>query len=140
FRSEGFVPAKSPAGAGYEYHIPATQGEVFRLRIVDLDGSEQYSPELHISTTTVSDFRLLSLAPLPAGPQLRVTFEAEAGLPLQLRIHDMTGALRLQTAMTPTQGGSESRLLDTGTLPAGMYMLVLIADHQQLHMSLPVLQ
>ncbi|MBR9976806.1 MAG: hypothetical protein KFH87_01855, partial [Bacteroidetes bacterium] len=41
FRSEGFVPAKSPAGAGYEYHIPATQGEVFRLRIVDLDGSEQ---------------------------------------------------------------------------------------------------
>lgn len=140
YHSEGFVPAQSPTGAEYEYHIAATQEEVFRLRIVDLDGSEQYSRELQLAASAISGFRLLSLSPVPVSSRLVLTFEAEAGLPLEMQIYDLTGALRLRSAATPTHGGSEHRMLDTGGLPAGMYMLVLIADQQKMHLSLPVLQ
>ncbi|MGI4736003.1 MAG: T9SS type A sorting domain-containing protein [Janthinobacterium lividum] len=83
----------------------------YRLRQVDTDGTETFSPVVILAPTEAA--APLALYPNPAHDQL--TIAAAAGLEVQ--VCDLTGRV-LQTTILPTSGK-----LSMAALPAGTYLL-----------------
>ncbi|MCZ7556198.1 MAG: T9SS type A sorting domain-containing protein [Bacteroidia bacterium] len=123
FSTQGFVPARAADGARYEYTVMATNATLYRLRIVDNDGSESYSPELTLAATRPSRMSIVSLSPLPAVETVTITLDLLSDEPGQITIYDLTGRIRLQHRMDQFSRGREVRTLDVSSLPAAVYML-----------------
>lgn len=86
----------------------ATGGTVlYRLRMVDLDGSEAFSPIVSVSVPTA-----WSVYPNPATRQLNWDAVPEDA---ELRLLDATGRVRWA-------GGASNRQTDLSDLPAGVYL------------------
>ncbi len=134
FRPQGFVPAKSADGGDYQYLVTTGNSLVYRLRALDYDGSETFSPVLRITEALPSALALVSLAPLPVRDLLTVMLDAPAGLPLRIAIYDLAGR-KHRTVETTTLGGREVRTVDIARLPAGMYVLE-IANAGSVHTAL----
>jgi len=139
FFSMGFIPASAPDGGGYEYFVCSDDATVFRLRFVDMDGSEGYSPELYIDTRQPAALSVHSLWPLPVSDLATLHLEAPANARLRIGIVDLAGRRRVHLEHTAL-GGRELLLLRTGALPSGMYILEVDDGISSVRRRLPVLR
>jgi hypothetical protein len=114
----GFVPASGAHGGRYAFvdaNVPPGAWR-YRLRQVDTDGSESYSPEVQVAIETrPHDAALLTLWPNPARD--RVTVRATTAPLGDLVLRDLLGReLRRVRAATLT-------VLPLDGLPAGLYRI-----------------
>ncbi len=138
FSTIGFIAAISQDGAEYEYRALASEATVYRLRIVDYDGSVTFSPELSVAASNPGRIAIASLSPLPARESLTVTFESPSDTPRRISVYDVTGRIRMQFVSEPASAGREVRMLDVSSLPAGMYLLEVVAGVERASAMFPV--
>lgn len=138
--ANGFVPARHPDGGDYAFDIAGTDATLFRLRAIDLDGTETIFPVLKIATFPSSLLAITSLSPLPARGVLTIGYNAPESHPVRLMVYDLSGKLRLLTAIDAPSGGSGIHVLPVSSLPSGMYMIELEAGGSLVRASIPVLQ
>ncbi|MBL0176942.1 MAG: T9SS type A sorting domain-containing protein [Ignavibacteria bacterium] len=124
WRVAGFVAAKGGTLAERRYAFSfdeSTGGEVtVRLRQLDTDGTQSYSPEVLVSGRALQ-FALGRNYPNPANGSTVVPFELASGSGVTVVLRNMLGAevLRMDAGALPA--GAHAVRLETGRVPSGMY-------------------
>ncbi len=124
FQPIGSVEA---AGAGwYQWtdKYPLNRMNVYRLNMVDLDGSVAYSPVIEVTGVDPQAFSVTTEV-----GQLKLYWQIYAD-EVEVRVIDMTGRILLSESITPSPG--KVQVLPTTSLPAGWYH-VHIAGPEGLH-------
>lgn len=148
FAASGFVFARHPLGGDYTLDIAGTDARLFRLRAVDLDGTETIFPVLRIEALPSSVLAITSLSPLPAHDLVTIGYDIPGGtpvgiaggLPVRLTVYDLSGALRMQNTIDAPAGGRGIHVLPLGGLPSGLYVIELDAGLSRVRSRLPVLR
>lgn len=132
FRALGFVPSATPNSvAPHSYAFAdAETGKAgtryYRLRLLDLDGKQTFSPVVAVNFGTTSDLAAeggrLNAYPNPFSSEVSFRFAnaTSSGQPLRVQLLDLSGRVLRQQMLD----GGESNLNLSGlaTLPAGTYL------------------
>ena len=109
----------------YTDNVSLLKGEVlYRLKMVNLDGSSRYSKVIRLSITGINR---ISLYPNPATDQLYVAFYQPTRADYTVWIADMSGR-KIFTKLLPA--GQLNYQLPVSSLPAGPYLLSLHSPEQ----------
>ena len=100
----------------------------YRLRQVDLDGSESLSEPVTIQRA-VDEVELLGTFPNPARTQTTVQFAVPGQQKVALELYDVLGR-RVQTLVNEEREGRHSMRMNVAELPSGVYFLRLKAEEQ----------
>jgi hypothetical protein len=122
FNSIGRVEAGAIGG---QYHFadasPLPRMNHYRLRMVDNDGSFEYSGIVVLTTGTSSATQpLLSLFPNPATSTIKVLFQSTANTIDKLQLYNAAGVLMLSEDLAP---GEQNKLLNIASLSPGTYFI-----------------
>jgi hypothetical protein len=137
----GFVRAKGSSAQavtyGYAFHpgpTPSTPRQVYyRLKIIDYDGSFEYSSEVELlADDAAADFRLYASYPNPAGSRAVLTFTIPRDAPVRFTIVNLLGAVVRTVVDENLFAGSHTYQVETSTLPRGVYHSVLKAGDREL--------
>ena len=107
----------------YNDNNPSASRNYYRLKIVDLDGSAEFSKIISIRANA-SGITLNSLYPNPANEELVIEWYGISHLKTQVSVRNLQGQL-LQTQTVTTLTGFNQLKLNTSKLPAGQYFLTL---------------
>ncbi|QEC40409.1 T9SS type A sorting domain-containing protein [Pseudobacter ginsenosidimutans] len=107
----------------YNDNNPSPSRNYYRLKIVDLDGSAEFSKIISIRANA-SGITLNSLYPNPANEELVIEWNGISNLKTQVSVRNLQGQL-LQTQTVTTLAGFNQLKLNTSKLPAGQYFLTL---------------
>ena len=107
----------------YNDNNPSPSRNYYRLKIVDLDGSAEFSKIISIRANA-SGITLNSLYPNPANEELVIEWNGISHLKTQVSVRNLQGQL-LQTQTVTTLTGFNQLKLNTSKLPAGQYFLTL---------------
>jgi hypothetical protein len=130
----GFVESKAAGGTtseamSYQFEdadLPyAADKLAYRLRQVDVDGSESLSDRVTIQRT-VDEVELLGTFPNPARAQTTVQFAVPGQQKVALKLYDVMGREVRTLARGPQEGRTEMQVGLSG-LPSGIYFLRLQA-------------
>jgi hypothetical protein len=130
----GFVESKAAGGTtseamSYQFEdadLPyAADKLAYRLRQVDVDGSESLSDRVTIQRT-VDEVELLGTFPNPARTQTTVQFAVPGQQKVALKLYDVMGREVRTLARGPQEGRTEMQVGLSG-LPSGIYFLRLQA-------------
>ena len=124
----GTVPTKG-SNSGYSYNdiAPLAVTGFYRLKMVDLDGSYEYSPVVKVAGEGMA---ALQLGPNPTTSYLNVSLAQPGSTLLQLQVVSSSGQVLRQQAAART---GFSRLSLVGLAPGQYYLLV--CDDKQLLIS-----
>jgi hypothetical protein len=100
----------------------------YRLRQVDLDGSESLSEPVIIQRA-VDEVELLGTFPNPARTQATIRFAVPEQQSVTLRMYDVLGR-QVQTIVDGEREGRQSMQVNVSDLPSGVYFLRLEAESQ----------
>lgn len=115
--------ANSLAPTQYQMDDPRPLPVAFyRLRSIDFDGSEQYSPIVRVVRPS-EGFRLAAAYPSPTEGRIWVQLQTPVESPLKLRLTDATGQVVLEQSAEGENGVTTVNLSLTD-LPGGVYTLV----------------
>lgn len=126
FRRVGFVAGRGTSQAAADYTFQDAndfQGlSYYRLRQLDQDGTETYSPVRAVAGLAGGQLFSLAAYPNPVAPQATLTLEATGPLPTSLRLalYAADGRLVRQLAWL---AGQPRLTLPVGGLPPGAYWL-----------------
>jgi len=131
----GSVDARGSVDNACEYRFmdsgfPKADEYVYRLRIVDRDGSSEYSREVRVTALRTDGFRLFANYPNPFNPATTISFAIPAETHVTVRIVDANGrdAALLHSGILPS--GSHSVLFSARELPSGVYTCVVTAGNE----------
>lgn len=127
-------------GAAYELKDPniARYGALtiyYRLRQVDQDGSETFSPVRSVSAPLVAALTIQAY-PNPFGGALAVRIEAASAGAATLALHDALGRTVWQQALVLAPGATAYSVPAAGALPPGVYLLTVSQGARQQHLTL----
>jgi hypothetical protein len=130
FRAIGQVAAAGTSSATHQYSLrdaAAPTGIIlyYRLRQIDLDGSEQLSPVAVLAAAAATGAEGFSLYPKPAvGSTVSLSLASPVAAGTTVAIYSSVGRLLSQQ---PVQGGGQEQpaTLSTAELPLGIYQVVL---------------
>jgi hypothetical protein len=132
WREIGAVPASGGSDVGIEYMFtdnapPAGKRALYRLKMVDRDGSFAYSSILDIGSEIPTEIALDAVHPNPFTDATAVSFTLPSEEYVNLAVYDATGRrVRTLTAgMLPA--GSHTRNFSAEDLPGGVYHIILSA-------------
>ena len=129
WRSIGTVEAEQ-SGAYRLTHTMPTTVSYYRLRMVDLDGTQTLSGIVVVERE--EDFlKLHHVWPVPTTDQLHVRFVSDSDREVTVTLLDLTGRVVLQTIYS-AQASLNDLTLELQHLPAGTYHLQLRGDSLQL--------
>jgi hypothetical protein len=129
----GFVEGNGSTTETHSYAFTDDPGDLpsscralrYRLKQLDLDGGDAYSPEVEVHLDAPLPRFALEGFPSPCDDQLTVKLSlAEAGA-TSIRLHDIAGRVVMiiaQDALLPA--GSHSLMVRTSDVPSGLYLLV----------------
>ena len=102
----------------------------YRLRQVDRNGAEEYSPVVQVIAGVPSGNALHYTYPNPAraGLIVRVSFTLLQETASRLTLHDALGREIRTLADETISSGSHAQLIETRGLPSGVYLIQLRAD------------
>ncbi len=103
----------------FEDAMPAIGNNYYRLRMVDLDGTFEYSNVVTIATRLYGD---ISVYPVPANDAIYVAYESDNTSEIQIQVVSFVG----QTLLTRTENtvqGLNSFELDISQLATGTYLI-----------------
>ena len=95
----------------------------YRLKIVDFDGSFEYSKIIRLQNADASTVKV-ELYPVPASSTMNLNFESIANDNVQLKIVGSTGQI-LKTMEFEVSKGQNKNIIDVSSLPVGMYHLII---------------
>ena len=144
FRRIATVASRSTNGQGAVYDAKdpniARYGVAtvyYRLRQVDRDSTETFSPVRSVATAMATAVALqLQAYPNPFGEAVTVAVEALSAGPASVVLRDGLGRTVWQQTMVLTRGVSEHRLVPPASLPPGVYLLTVTQAAQQRHLTL----
>lgn len=110
---------------------------LYRIRLIDLNGSEQVSNVLEWVTTASSHPLSLKAFPNPAQGTLSVLTRAQG--PVTLRIFSASGTL-IYTSKWDQQSLEYSQELDISMMPSGVYNITLLQHEEQATRSFRVMR
>jgi hypothetical protein len=127
------VPAAGNSTTRLEYgsidHNPAVGVNYYRLKVVDQDGTYEYSEIVVIEVR--SDFAIQSLIPNPTNGQVQVVFSSDFSGKVDLRIQDMTGRIIIDREINAARG-INNLSIDLTQFASGVYNVVLDNQHVQI--------
>ncbi|MBI5647903.1 MAG: T9SS type A sorting domain-containing protein [Ignavibacteriae bacterium] len=134
WQREGFVPGRgtSHTEAAYTYSFDETHGAVafVRLRQIDFDGTESYSPAVAVAGAPAS-FTLLGVTPQPARESGLLQFDLPEAREVTLVLRNVLGEEIFTQERGVLVSGRHVARLDLSNLPAGVYMCTLTAGDQR---------
>ena len=95
----------------------------YRLRSVDMDGTASVSNSIRL-VRPERQFAITEVLPNPVADQLTVRFHTPVEEQVSFQVIDFTGRVMLEHR-TDSQQGMNSTVLPLGSLPAGMYQILL---------------
>ncbi len=111
----------------YSYQDPrATSSNYYRLKIVDLDGSFEYSPIIQIKNKSFTEEKI-DIFPNPLTDEGWISIKAEKEETLQMIIMSSLGKYFINKNIELHQGANMIAL-QANNLPPGNYYLILIQD------------
>ncbi|HEX9513293.1 MAG TPA: T9SS type A sorting domain-containing protein [Puia sp.] len=123
FDVQGQVPASGNSSEQKNYVFidqqPLQGINIYRLRMVDLDGSFTYSKIVVIKMDALQN--TLSVFPNPAAKELTIQLFARG--PFQLKITDINGRILKEEVIQLS--GNTSKTMDISNLPEGVYIFIL---------------
>lgn len=133
----GFVESNADGGSATEPQsyrftdedLPYEVDELsYRLRQVDLDGTESYSETVTVERG-VRQLELLGSFPNPARGHTTIRFAVPDGQAVTLRIYDVLGR-EVRTLLREQTEGRHEQTIDLSGLPSGTYFLRLSTEEQ----------
>ena len=117
-----------PENAFYHYldQNPFSGINYYRLKMVDVDGSIEYSKTIAVSMATATE--QLKISPNPSHETLTVSSNWEPGL-AEFRIFDANGRL-VQQLNQQVNTSLEPLNIDISSLPTGIYFLKIITENR----------
>jgi hypothetical protein len=114
----GSVDARGSADTPNEYsyedsRLPKAERYLYRLKMIDRDGTFEYSREVLVQAFKPDGFRLFVNYPNPFNPSTTISFSLPAEQFVTVRVVDATGR--------------EVEVLHSGMLPAGVYSSLFFA-------------
>lgn len=137
---QGHGTSNSPRSYSYEDRLPNTaSGQVsYRLRQIDRDGTEEYSPLVMVRLNATVFFGIADAFPNPFNPSTTLSLNLTEDAAVSVRLHDVTGRAVLTVLdNSALSAGSHSVMLNAADLPSGRYMAVMTTGTQ--HSVYPVL-
>ena len=95
----------------------------YRLRIVDFDGSFEYS-NIVLLERKKTDFGFINVYPVPTNGEVKVEYQIEENLPLTFKVLDVLGRT-LEVQKVNAIAGFNSINFDLSNLPSAMYMITM---------------
>lgn len=135
----GFLPGAGISAFPAQYQfldaldgLPNVGTLYYRLRMIDTDGSFEYSPEVELDLAgSAAAFMLASPYPNPASDVITIPFSLSAESAVAVALFDMRGVRIGGTPETRRYAiGTHALLLNTAGLSTGHYMLEVRADNQ----------
>ena len=109
------------------------------MRIVDFDGSYEYSAPVDLTTNDNEvDFRLHASHPNPTKGRVTLTFSIPREEHVRLTVVNMLGMIVRTLVDGDRSAGVHSVPFDTSELPRGMYLCVLKTDTGEVVTSIAV--
>ncbi|HHP7239799.1 T9SS type A sorting domain-containing protein, partial [Longibacter sp.] len=104
----------------------------FRLRQVDIDGSESFGPTITATINLAGRYTISSMAPNPVSARGSATLQVADAQTVTAELYDLLGR-RVQTVFDgPLTSQSPTELtVDAATLPSGVYFLRVRGDQFQ---------
>ncbi|MBT8401388.1 MAG: T9SS type A sorting domain-containing protein [Rhodothermia bacterium] len=128
WREVAFLPAAGESSALREYAftidaLPSGQHEL-RLRIVDLDGSFNYSESIEVAVESPESFRLGAAYPNPFNPSTSVTLSVQRSQNVDIALFDLLGRRVLDVYRGAIESGAVQTFnVDASSLSTGLYMI-----------------
>lgn len=101
----------------------------YRLKIVDFDGSFEYSKIIRLQNADASTVKV-ELYPVPASSIMNLNFESITDDNVQLKIVGSTGQI-LKTMELEVSKGQNKNIIDVSSLPVGMYHLIISGSNME---------
>jgi len=119
----GKEPAKAVGGSGATYTFydvnTTAEEELYRLKMVDFDGTFEYSP---VRSVQFDGEKTMRIFPNPATDVLYLQYGADMEEEdLQIELYDWTGRIVLQKNVAVSPGSTGVLYLSNYRLPAGVY-------------------
>jgi len=127
----GEVAASGNSNSPKEYMFTdnsVTSGQiVYRLKIVDNDGSFAYSKEIEVENLQPSTYQLSQNFPNPFNPTTTISYQILAESNVKLLLFSITGELVRELVNSSQAAGSYNVTLDASGLASGTYIYRLVA-------------
>jgi endonuclease I len=120
FEKIGMIKANNAHDYRFENQIsnPLSNRYYYRLKMIDLDGSYDYSKVIAIEVTLKK--YVFTLYPNPASKEIKLQFSENVNATIQVSVTDMLGKIWLQQNFTNT---TELNTLNINALPTGNYIV-----------------
>jgi len=109
----------------FEDATPAIGNNYYRLRMVDLDGSFEYSNVVQIATRIKGD---IAVYPVPVNEAMYLVYDSENTGTIQIQVVNYVGQTLLTRIENTTQGFNTYEI-DTNQLAAGTYLIQVTDDN-----------
>lgn len=135
WRAGGFVQGNGnstqPRNYSVSFSAPSGDALFARLRQIDYDGKESFSPMLDIEGA-VSGFELSQNYPNPFNPATIIRYSTRAAGPVKLTVYDALGREAAVLVNETQEAGSKEARFDASLLPSGIYFYELNAEGTRL--------
>lgn len=116
----------------FNHTRPSAGSNYYQLRMVDFDGSEQFSEVIVLRNQATAGLRLLSLHPNPTNDILHAEFSGNDAT-FSYILTDVLGNILYQSALAKVPGSARVNI-DVSSFPAGIYFMHLLSpDGEGMH-------
>ncbi len=129
FLPSAATPGATPVRYSYFFESPEIGLHRFRLKQVDLDGSESYSPTVEIDVALPQNVRISAIAPNPFSDRFSFTVDTADPQNVRVEVYDLLGRLQSRP-FEGHLGENQSHQIDlvASQLSSGTYVVVITGD------------
>lgn len=111
----------------YTDNAPAQGSNLYRLKQIDYDGSENYSPVIEVEFSLPAEFSVSENFPNPFNPSTRFTVSLPAESKVTLALYSLSGEMVRTVDLGTRQAGLSQIVLDGTGLTSGTYIYTIRA-------------
>lgn len=108
-------------------NAPAQGSNLYRLKQIDYDGSENYSPVIEVEFSLPAEFSVSENFPNPFNPSTRFTVSLPAESKVTLALYSLSGEMVRTVDLGTRQAGLSQIVLDGTGLTSGTYIYTIRA-------------
>lgn len=145
FETDAFVTAvgTSTSSSNYSYTIesPLPGSRAYRLRIVNRDGSSEYSHEIEVEVEPADSYFLSEAYPNPFNPRASVSLMVQQSQSIEVNVYDIMGREVARLYDGTLEAGTVAEFTIDGTsLTSGLYFLRVNGDYFETMRSVVLLK